>query len=296
MKKIVINIYSWIWRIIRGIKDFLMENYDRCLFRIDLRSAEIFPEIFRQKICIVVPHVDDEILGMGGLLTALDGNGNDILIIYTTDGSKSYHPHYNEEMMKKKRVKEAEQIRQEFSNVNICFMHGKSMEWDIDCAKKKLLQIILRFSPQFIFFPAEYDRNLDHVKNAVCLGTCVGDDLNGARFFSFSVQTPLKKISCYYPMSECELKKKIKCLDLYKSQEVMEKSFKKVILFNELCAKKSLKKGAYGIEVFEEFTIEQMRDLASANVTKLHQEFPILTYGKSIRRVNQKCIRKISEK
>ena len=76
----------------------------------------------------------------------------------------------------------------------------------------------------------------------------------------------------------------------------MEKSFKKVILFNELCAKKSLKKGAYGIEVFEEFTIEQMRDLASANVTKLHQEFPILTYGKSIRRVNQKCIRKISEK
>ena len=289
MKQTLIRIYSLIWMLIKKIKNYILEKYDSFYFKMELKEASALPKIWRMRICVVVPHVDDDILGMGGLLTALDSNQNEILIIYTTDGRKSYHPDYNEEMMKKKREEEAEQVRKEFVNVNICFLENKSMEWDIDYAVESLSEKLLEFLPHYIFFPAEYDRNLDHVKNAVCLGKCVDDKLDNSRFFSFSVQTPIKKISHYHLMLEDEMKKKTRCLSFYHSQEVMKKSFEKVILFNKLCIQNDMEKEVYGVELFEEFSRGQLQNLASADIAKLNQKFPTITYGKSIRRVNEKC-------
>lgn len=295
MKQILIKIYSFIWTVIKKIKNYVLEKYDSFYFKIELQEANALPKIWGKRICVVVPHVDDDILGMGGLLTALDSNQNEILIIYTTDGCKSYHPNYNGEMMKRKREEEAEQVRKEFVNVNICFLKNKSMEWDIDYAEESLSEKLLGFSPQFVFFPAENDRNLDHVMNAVCLGKCVNDKLDNSRFFSFSVQTPIKKISHYYLMLEEEMKKKKKCLNFYHSQEVMKKSFEKVILFNKLCVQNDMEKEVYGVELFEEFSRGQLQNLANADIAKLNQKFPTITYGKSIRRVNEKCSKIILE-
>lgn len=291
MRKKIIKVYSALWRVIRGVKNFIAERYDSLLFSIDLSRADVFPEVHGQRVCIIVPHVDDDILGMGGLLTALDSNGNDILIVYTTDGCKSYHPDYNEEIMKQKREEEAEEVRKEFINVRICLLGNKSMEWDIECAKKQLSKQIVEFAPQFIFFPSAYDRNLDHVKNAICLGKSIGNGFEKTRFFSFSVQTPImqEKISHYYLMSKTEKRKKVKCLGRYQSQEVMAKSFDKVILFNELCVQDGMGTDVCGLELFEEFSIERIRGIAHANISELHRDFPILTYGTSIRRVNKKC-------
>lgn len=44
-----------------------------------------------QRVCIFAPHPDDEVLGCGGLLQQLAANGNPILLVHVTNGTKS-HP------------------------------------------------------------------------------------------------------------------------------------------------------------------------------------------------------------
>jgi len=63
----------------------------------------------KQRICIIAPHPDDEILGCGGLLQQLADNGNAIVLIYVTNGSQS-HPHskiYAPEQLNTLRPKES---------------------------------------------------------------------------------------------------------------------------------------------------------------------------------------------
>lgn len=44
-----------------------------------------------QRVCILAPHPDDEILGCGGLFQQLAANGNPIVLIHVTNGTQS-HP------------------------------------------------------------------------------------------------------------------------------------------------------------------------------------------------------------
>lgn len=68
--------------------------------QLHLCSALKIHDFFRpqQRICIVAPHPDDEILGCGGLIQQLDAAGFEIVIIAVTNGTAShpqsqiYHP------------------------------------------------------------------------------------------------------------------------------------------------------------------------------------------------------------
>ncbi len=54
-----------------------------------LDMAKNFPP--QQRVCVFAPHPDDEILGCGGLLQQLAANGNPIILVHVTNGTKS-HP------------------------------------------------------------------------------------------------------------------------------------------------------------------------------------------------------------
>lgn len=237
-----------------------------------------------KKICVIVPHIDDDILGMGGTLNYLDNANNDIMIIYTTDGRKSYHPQLSEEQMALEREKEAEKVKEMFHKVQIVFLRNKSMIWKPSDKYTEVLEHLRDFKPDAVFFPNIYDRNLDHVKNALCVSLCAQHLQADMQYFTYAVQTPMTESSATHIrfLSQEDLAQKEKCLSLYSSQYVMEKSFDKVIFYNELLGKRS---GNVAAELFRELTLQEVLALNEQDEKYYHKEYPIFTYGCSVRKV-----------
>lgn len=240
-----------------------------------------------KKICLIVPHIDDDILGMGGTLNYLDNANNDILILYTTDGRKSYHSQLSEEQMALEREKEAEKVKEMFHKVQIVFLRSRSMEWKPSDMYSKVLDYLKDFKPDALFFPNIYDRNLDHVKNALCISLCAQHLQEDMHFFTYAVQTPITErcVTHIRFLSEEDMAQKKKCLSLYSSQYVMDKSFDKVIFYNGLLGKKT---GNIAAELFQKLTLQEVLALNEQDEKYYHKEYPIFTFGCSVRKVIKK--------
>lgn len=72
-----------------GTSQDAWENWTGLQHMSRLDVATSFPS--QQRVCLFAPHPDDEILGCGGLLQQVVANGNEILLIYVTNGTQS-HP------------------------------------------------------------------------------------------------------------------------------------------------------------------------------------------------------------
>ena len=101
----------------------------------------------QENILVVVPHVDDETLGVGGILKRHDRKNNTIRIIFTTDGCKSCSQYLDEITMAKQRETEAYKLCGMFNNVSIMFLRAKSMNWKIGDFYDKIRIEIEEFKP-----------------------------------------------------------------------------------------------------------------------------------------------------
>ena len=118
-----------------------------------------------KKVLVLSPHFDDEILGCGGTLKKHIISGDDILVVYLTDGSQG-----NPEIKDKKKLFE---IRSKESKKAIEFLgikrriylrepEGNSKIGIISL--KKLEKIIFDFKPDLIYIPWMLDNHIDHRK------------------------------------------------------------------------------------------------------------------------------------
>lgn len=61
---------------------------------LELLRREAVPEIVRapeaSRVLVLAPHMDDEVFGCGGTLTACAAGGSEVVVTYLTDGSKGY--------------------------------------------------------------------------------------------------------------------------------------------------------------------------------------------------------------
>jgi LmbE family N-acetylglucosaminyl deacetylase len=215
--------------------DWMMAN--RWLSAIDTKPLEF--ECIGKKVMVVVPHADDEILGIGGILKKHDKAGHKICIVYTTDGRKSWTKNFDEDQMAEIRENEANQLCHLFLDAEAVFFRARSMEWYAEDIVDRLYQEILKYQPDIIYIPLWIDINIDHVLNAISLNKALAKIQFPYCLRVFSVQTPIPIVYLNY---DCDISKefafKKKALEIFASQNIMIKSFMKVLFFNRLLARR----------------------------------------------------------
>lgn len=280
------KIYNYIYRLCRNITDLICYVYDYAFFDKNIQYKITKTEISKDKnnvICLIVPHIDDDILGLGGILKKYDDMNCKIHIIYTTDGCKSYHPDIQSESeMAICRKTEAQEVKKCFKNVDIYMLDNPSMTWDEKESITTLSTLLNQIRPNIVYFPNYVDKNIDHVKNALLISYVAKELTLEMKYRIYPVQTPLD-FDCeirYVAVSDDILFKK-KLLDIYESQRVMKKSFDKVLWFEKMLGKK-IREGY--IEVYSDIDKEKLKKLDEDNriINNLLKDTEIISFTKSI--------------
>jgi LmbE family N-acetylglucosaminyl deacetylase/ubiquinone/menaquinone biosynthesis C-methylase UbiE len=118
-----------------------------------------------ENILVISPHPDDEIIGCGGTLIKMLGEGSLVTVLQLTDGSSTFALRDSPEKIKKTiRLKEAEIVAKNLGITELILF--KEDQSHFKCTKdnvKKLSEILNRLRPQVIFVPFVNDTNPDHI-------------------------------------------------------------------------------------------------------------------------------------
>lgn len=195
-------------------------------------------EIFTGTILIVAPHMDDEALACGGLISLLPEKER-IHLVYATDGMKSPSPIVPGRDsitpdLGKIRVQESISAMTLLGvpEENLCFLNLpearlKDVEAELE---EKLEKIIREVQPEHIFIPFRYDRHHDHlavnrVANRIC--SQFSEPVQLVEYFIYYRWRllPQKDIRKYIPVNQLvkidissAAGKKRKALDCFTSQ------------------------------------------------------------------------------
>ena len=148
----------------------------------------------RQKILIVAPHPDDEVLGCGGTIKRLSQQNNEVFVLIMSRGKKGM---YSEERIHNVR-EEAKKAHELLGVTDTVFLDFPAPELDLVSVSelsRSISGVVKKFSPGIIFLPHRGDIHHDHkaVFNAGLVAARPG------------IMCPVKKVFSYETLSETEL-------------------------------------------------------------------------------------------
>lgn len=284
--RVIKKMYSIIYKSYKNIIDLICYIYDFIFFKKNIKYEIVKSEIDKDMnnvICLIVPHIDDDILGLGGTLKKYDDMNCKIHIIYTTDGCKSYHPDFqSEKEMAMSRKIEAEKVKKCFRNMEIYMLDNSSMSWNEEENITILNTLLNRIRPNVVYFPNYLDKNIDHVKNALLISHVAKQLMLELKYRIYPVQTPLdlNYELKYVAVSDNILFKK-KLLEIYESQKIMKKSFDKVLWFEKMLGKRI---GEGYVEIYSDIDKEKVKKLNEDYCIKnnIFNNMEIISFTKSI--------------
>jgi LmbE family N-acetylglucosaminyl deacetylase len=126
----------------------------------------------KETIIVFAPHPDDETLACGGTIALNEKRGNQVYVVFMTDGRNS-HSHTFGIMenpspadMKRIRRKEAKAVMRKLGvdENNIFFLNYEdgTLGENIDTAVKKLKILIQKIKPASVYCPSLKDHHKDH--------------------------------------------------------------------------------------------------------------------------------------
>lgn len=176
------------------------------------------------KVLILAPHVDDEAIGLGGLLAGQSSNSS-FDLLYGTDSGAS-NSGLSREETSKVRFLEAENLVKDL-NIEII---GKMLElrneesnWSFDVFKRALNQILNENDYDAIFTVSMVDAHPEHQRLTGFLGRFLKDvDYSGDIYlYEVSNLLPNDWINTYYAMSPSDWEMKKKLYNHFESQKAM---------------------------------------------------------------------------
>jgi len=115
----------------------------------------------KNRILVIAPHPDDEVLGCGGTIARLSGQDYDVFILIVTRG---YTPDWSEEFLKN-RPKEIKKSHKILGVKKTLFLNYLTVKLDAIPKKElndNLAEIIEQVKPDIVFIPHKGDLNHDH--------------------------------------------------------------------------------------------------------------------------------------
>ena len=190
----------------------------------------------KNKVLVVVAHPDDEVIGCGGTLLRHAENGDDIFIIYMTDGESSRKlKNINKRKLSAKKVCQILNVKKSY------FFNFPDNSMDsIPILKiiKKIEVIIKKIKPNIIYTHHYGDLNIDHkiVNQALLTATRPEPEDFIDRIYSFEINSSTEwnfaNVKYFTPVYFVDItsniENKIKLLSIY-SDEMRQKNHSRSI-------------------------------------------------------------------
>jgi N-acetylglucosamine malate deacetylase 1 len=184
------------------------------------RSALVW-EPAAEKVVVLAPHMDDEIIGCGGTLAAHAARGADVTVIFLTDGRLGGTPTAEQ----KQRGLSIVDIRKSEARAALAEIGIRKMEFlDAEDGRLgadpqtaiKLRDLLLRTQPEIVYLPYFLEQHEDHTAVSPLLRQAVEGTRLDFQCHSYEVWTPLFP-NCFVRIDDTvELKRR--ALAKYESQ------------------------------------------------------------------------------
>lgn len=188
-----------------------------------------------QKLLIVSPHPDDEVLGCGGLIKRIKDAGGKVYVLFITVGDTQ---EYSKQGVSNghERISEIEKVAKylKYDNYQILFP-GNTFHLRLDSIPQielvsKIEESLNRIKPTIVAMPQPVDYNQDHRTTAQALISATRPSPSDFKPFQKIVlayesvpvanwgHTKVDNPNFFVELTEGELKTKLKALSMYKSQ------------------------------------------------------------------------------
>jgi len=158
---------------------------------------EILENVPQEKVLIIAPHPDDDVIGCGGAIIQHVQQEDEVAIIYLSDGSLGFpqgvRPSASERAeMAKKREAEATKAAKIMGVKNINFWRFKDGAIQTNKTTIKLLEnLLLSYKPDIIYCPFPLDDHPDHIEAGKMLYEALRITDSQARICCYEVWMPL---------------------------------------------------------------------------------------------------------
>jgi len=178
-----------------------------------------------EKILVLAPHVDDDMIGCGGAILKYLKEGKEVHIAYLTTGQKNGRSGLNEKQIVEERKKEAFLVADciGIPESNLHFFNSRDSELlytDITCELNNILQ---DYQIDTIFFPSILDTHIDHYATSKKLLAVFNKSqvtVQNMTLMMYEVQSPISPLFSNTVLDITnEFKLKSKLLKYYRSQQ-----------------------------------------------------------------------------
>lgn len=126
-----------------------------------------------KKVLIVAAHTDDEVLGCGGTIARHIASGNEVHLLFMTDGVSARGVQSAAAQLRLESAKKAAQILGTHSSKNLCFPDNQMDAVPLLHIVKEIEQVISELKPDTIYTHHASDLNIDHkITNHALMTAC----------------------------------------------------------------------------------------------------------------------------
>lgn len=165
---------------------------------VERRRNVITKELEGERILILAPHVDDELIGCGGAMMNYVHREKSVSIAFLTEGAKRSAA-MGIQNMSEVREKEAREAASLIGihKENLYFLHGEDGNLRHSPVENKLKDVIQKVQPDTVFLPVVMDTHIDHRAVSWHLYKVLKDLLDKKdydklkRLYMYEVQSPI---------------------------------------------------------------------------------------------------------
>jgi len=217
-----------------------------------------------EKILVLSPHVDDETIGLGATLLKHKKIGNQMSLVYMTDGGGSTTDTSREELISI-RKSEGEKVKEAYGFKNLYFLD--EIDGKLNPDKRDLINNIVNIleleKPTIIYTPFLLDGHRDHVGTTKALISALKIwDKDFEKIYMYEVNLPIipQLVNSISKMEEEDYIKKGEIYNIFTSQWAM--GFDVFRLLDK--RKKHIIKTGYGAEVFVKSDLQTLLEIKKA--------------------------------
>ena len=198
-----------------------------------------------KNVLVISPHFDDEVIGCGGTLVKHLNAGDNVSVVYLTDGTNGIPDIKNKKLVTKIRKKESIEALKVIGVKKYYFLDEVEGAIIINIKTiKNLNKIMTHLKPDLVYLPWFMDNHVDHMKtNKVLFEVCKNYRFS-FNICAYEVWTPLIPNIIIDIGKEFEIKKK--ALLCFKSQLKYNDYTKSILGLNQYRAIYNLNSKSYG--------------------------------------------------
>lgn len=199
------------------------------------------------RVIIMAPHPDDEILGCGGVMALFKSKKIEIHVILFTDGEKGGRQKNIRKLRRAEFVGACDVMGVDY----MYFMNGSDgfLKYETELLTEKVKNLINKIRPQYIFMPYIFDMSDDHKAVAEMTINAVEHDIP---LLMYEVWTPIMYPDYYIDVTKY-YEQKQQAIKEYKSQEKRYSIAEKTESINRMRSVLSMHRRSKYMECFRKF-------------------------------------------